>query len=102
MEAERKKADAERKALEEKAAALKAELEAKQREEAKAEAERIAKEKAARDAAELAAKAPRKERLTAWVDSFVIPAFNDDAVASDIIAKFEAFKNWAKGQVEKI
>ena len=55
------KADAERKALEEKAA-LKAELEAKQREEAKAEAERIAKEKAARDAAELAAKTHHPQR----------------------------------------
>lgn len=116
LDAERKKAEEERKKVEEErekqeaeirkqqeiAYALKAELEAKQREEAKAEAERIAKEKAELEAAELAAKAPRKERLTAWVDSFVIPAFNDDAVASDIIAKFEAFKNWAKGQVEKI
>jgi hypothetical protein len=101
-EEEREKQEAEIRKQQEIAYALKAELEAKQREEAKAEAERIAKEKAELAAAELAAKAPRKERLMAWVDGFSIPAFNDDAVASDIIAKFEAFKNWAKGQVEKI
>lgn len=112
-DAERAKADAERKALEEKAraeaekaakekAALEAELKARQQAEAQQEAQRIAKEKAEREAAALAAKAPRKERLTAWVESFEITPFENDEVASDIFAKFEAFKKWAKEQVEKI
>jgi len=108
-DAERAKADAERKSLEEKARAeaektarLQAELKERQDAEAKAEAERIAKEKAERDAAEIAAKAPRKERLTAWVDSFTIPVFAGDDTAVDIMTKFDAFKNWAKAQVEKI
>lgn len=96
--AEKDRQEAEIKKQRDEAARLRVKLKSKQDAEAKVEADRIAKEKAA----ELAAKAPRKERLTAWVDSFVIPAFNDDSVASDIIAKFEAFKNWAKGQVEKI
>lgn len=110
---QRAKADAERKALEEKArveaekaakekAALEAELKARQQAEAEQEAQRIAKEKAEREAAALAAKAPRKERLTTWVESFEITPFENDEVASDILAKFEAFKNWAKAQVEKI
>lgn len=112
-DAERAKADAERKALEEKAraeaekaakekAALETELKARQQAEAQQEAQRIAKEKAEREAAALAAKAPRKERLTAWVESFEITPFENDEVASDIFAKFEAFKKWAKEQVEKI
>ncbi len=112
-DAERAKADAERKALEEKAraeaekaakekAALEAELKARQQAEAQQEAQRIAKEKAEREAAAIAAKAPRKERLTNWVESFEITPFENDEVASDILAKFTGFKKWAKGQVEKI
>lgn len=123
LEAERKKAETERKKAEEerakqadelrkqqeaiaaereKAAKLEAELKAKQIAEAEAIGKRNAEILAEKKAAELAAKAPRKERLTAWVDGFSIPEFADDAVASDILAKFEAFKKWAKGQVEKI
>lgn len=93
---EKARAEAEKAAKEK--AALEAELKARQQAEAQQEAQRIAKEKAAA----LAAKAPRKERLTNWVDSFSIPVFAGDDVAVDIMTKFDAFKNWAKAQVEKI
>jgi colicin import membrane protein len=110
------KADAALKLEQEKAAAekakqdaiiakQKAELEARRKQEAEAkaaEAKRIAEEKAA---AELAAKAPKKEKLTKWVDSLEMNApagLESDAVVMDVLAKFAGFKKWAKGQVEKI
>mgnify|MGYP007069470480 CR=1 FL=1 len=64
---------------------------------AKIEAERIAKENAA--------KAPRKEKLTVWVDSFKITTptgAENDAVALDIVSKFEGFKKWAKNEINKL
>lgn len=92
---EQEKADAERVRLE-------AELQAKKDAEEFSKAE-FARIEAARIAAEeAAAKAPRKEKLTVWVDGFAIPEFADDAVAAEISAKFAAFKGWAKGQVEKL
>lgn len=100
--AEKARQESEIKKQRDEAARLQAELKAKQDAEAQHEAQRIAKEKAEREAAAIAAKAPRKERLTNWVESFEITPFENDEVASDIFAKFEAFKKWAKGQVEKI
>lgn len=123
LEEERKKAEDERKLQaetlriqQEQAAAVKAkqdaiiakqkaELEAKQKQETEAKAaeeKRIAAEKAA---AELAAKAPKKEKLTRWIEGLVMDApagLEKDAVVLDIIAKFGGFKKWAKGQVEEI
>ena len=85
-----------------KQAALEAELKAKQDAEiaAKKEAERIEAERKAAEAK--AAKAPIKTKLNLWVDSFVLPEFEQNATAEDIKAKFEAFKRWAKTEVEKI
>ncbi len=92
---EQEKADAER-------ALLQAELQAKKDAEEFSKAE-FARIEAARIAAEeTAAKAPRKEKLTVWVDGFAIPEFANDDVAADISAKFMAFKGWAKGLVEKL
>lgn len=92
---EQEKADAER-------ALLQAELQAKKDAEAFSNAE-FARIEAARIAAEeAAAKAPRKEKLTAWVDGFAISEFANDDVAAEISAKFAAFKGWAKGLVEKL
>jgi len=97
---EREKAEAERKRLED-------ELKAKQAAERKAkelaeqlESGRIAAEKKA-------AKAPDKEKLTKMVDSIVIsiPELKDSnaiAAANVINAKFEAFKTWAKSQIESV
>ena len=114
--AEKAKADAALKLEKEKSAAekakqdaiiakQKAELEAKQKQEAeakKAEEKRIADEKAA---VELAAKAPKKEKLTRWIEelSMVAPAgLESDAVVLDILAKFGGFKKWAKSEIEKL
>ena len=131
LAAERLKAEAERKALEEKArkereeaesilkaeqekarieaekaakekAALEAELKAKQQAEAEAVAKRNAEILAEEKAKALAAKAPRKEKLTKWVESFEIPKFENDEKANDILSKFESFKTWAKSEIEKL
>jgi hypothetical protein len=116
------KAEAERKVFEEKAAKekaiidakLKAEKEAKENLEkelkAKTEAENIARMKAEKEEkdrkqAELkASKAPDKEKLTKWIDSFNKPSDisvsgEANAVKLLIDEKFEAFKIWAKAQI---
>lgn len=133
-EAERKKAEAERKKQEELAeierkkqaealriqqekaadekkrqdeiiAKQKAELEAKQKQELEAkqaEEKRVAAEKAEADRL---AKAPKKEKLTAWIDALVISApsgCENDALVTDILAKFAGFKKWAKGEIDKL
>lgn len=112
-EAERKaaaeRAEAQRKIDEANAAARKAQQEAEriraeqEAAKAKAEAERIAAEKAAKDEAERLAKAPIKQRMKTWVQSFTIPESPEyNAAAQVITAKFEAFKQWAETQVESI
>jgi len=111
----------ERKAMElktqkEKAAAdaiLKIERDANAKLQAEIRAEAEAKAKAIRDAeikealelkAEAkAAKAPRKQKLSNWVDSFSLPnqgGLNSDETAIEIIEKFESFKKWAKSKIE--
>lgn len=134
VEAERKaleeKVSAEKKAAEEIArkereeveAKLKAEAEAKAKVEAElkakvdAENKRIADEKA-KELAELKAKqeservanlAPDKDKLKAWVNSFVFPhaasleSLEANKVATDIIEKRNAFIKWAESQIETI
>ena len=54
-----------------------------------------------------AAKAPDKEKLTKWIESLNIatPELTDLSaviIATDISDKFEAFKNWANKQIEKL
>ncbi len=71
--------------------------------EAKKEAER--KENERIEAEKKAAKAPKKEKLTTWIDGFVMGTpigLNDDATVSEILAKFESFKRWAKNLIETI
>lgn len=88
-----------------KAQEAEAELKRKQDEEAKAEAERKAEEqRLAKEAAKLA-KAPVKKQLNVWIDSITteIPTtIADDETAKLILQKFEAFKSWAKSQVDSI
>lgn len=84
---------------------LEAELNAKKEAEIKAENERKESEEKARKEAEKLAKAPVKKQLSVWVDSFEINRTYIDAnnaTAKDIIAKFEAFKNWAKKEIENL
>lgn len=116
LQAEKTKAAAELKAQQEsankaaqKAAADKAALEAQLKAKADAENKRRADEaKAAKDKADAeakAAKAPKKKRLTDWVNAFeiVVPVgLESDEAAIEIITKFASFKNWALTQVEKI
>ena len=53
--------------------------------------------------AEKLAKAPVKKQLTIWVDTFELPVTNvDNEVSKAIIEKFNAYKNWAKGEIEKL
>jgi hypothetical protein len=119
LAAEKAKADADRKALEEKtakeradqAAKLKAEqdakakveaeLQAKKDAETKAETERLAEEKRLKEEAEALAKAPIKDQLNVWVASFELPSANNENEKADLIkAKFEAFKRWAFAEIE--
>ena len=112
-EAERKaaaeRAEAQRKIDEANAAARKAEQEAarmKAEQEAaarKAEQERLAAEKAAKAEADRLAKAPIKQRMKLWVDSFELPESSEDNPTAGVIrAKFASFKEWAVAQIESL
>jgi len=95
------KLDAERKENER----IQAELNAKREAEVKAEKEKAEAERLAKLQAEKDAKAPIKQKLSVWVDSFDINKTwidTDNAVAKEIIAKFEAFKDWSKNQIENL
>ena len=92
----------------EKAAAEKSKLEKelrykKEAEERAANEKRIAEEKAQKEADKLA-KAPVKKQLSVWVNSFIIPnvPVENNEVADNINSKFNAFKNWALEQIEKL
>lgn len=125
LQEERAKAEAERKAIEEKArkekleaelkaaeilkaeqeakAKIEAELKAKKEAEEKAEKERLAEIERQKKEAEKLAKAPVKKQLTVWVDDFKLPEIQINHETSTLIkTKFEAFKKWAKEQIETI
>lgn len=110
IEAAEAKAAEERKANEEKLRLerlqrekIEAELKAKQLAEEKAKQEAETKLKAERVAAEKAAKAPIKKQLSVWVESFSIttPTTSNETTKT-IQEKFEAFKKWAKTQVDAL
>lgn len=66
----------------------------------KAEKEEADKKKA--EAAKLA-KAPVKEKLTLWVESFELPNVSEsNETVNEINAKFNSFKKWAKTEIEKL
>lgn len=91
---EKEKADKLQKELDDKKAAEKLEIDKKN-----AEIEKQKKE------AEKLAKAPVKQKLSFWVDSFEINRTYIDSnnqTAKDIISKFESFKSWAKSEIEKL
>jgi membrane protein involved in colicin uptake len=107
VEEERKAAEAaakaERDALEAARLAAERELQAKKDAEAKAERERMAEVERQRKEAEKLAKAPIKKQLTVWVDSFAIASPSiSHPVSTEINNKFEAFKAWAKTQIENL
>ena len=87
----------------EKQAKLEAEIEAKRKAELEAENKRIKEEQEKKKEAERLAKAPIKNQLNAWVNSFEIPETNVDNDVSKLIKeKFNAFKDWSLTQVEKL
>lgn len=87
----------------EKQAELEAQLEAKRKDELEAENKRIKEEQEKKKEAERLAKAPIKNQLNAWVNSFEIPETNVDNDVSKLIKeKFNAFKDWSLTQVEKL
>jgi hypothetical protein len=84
-------------------AKVEAELQAKKDAELKAENSRIAKIESDKLEADKLAKAPVKNQLTNWVNQFEIPATTSKHLTSiEIVAKFEAFKKWAKLEIEKL
>lgn len=114
IEAERAKAKAEfdrieaenkskLKAEQEARAKIEAELQAKQAAEHKAQQERKKAELQAKAEAEENAKAPIKKQLSDWVAGFSIAKINVENPKMTLIQeKFEAFKNWAKNEIESI
>jgi hypothetical protein len=52
-----------------------------------------------------ALKAPKKVKITNWVNDFAIvtpSGMSEDETVKDIMLKFESFKNWAKKEIEKL
>lgn len=91
------------KAEQEQKAKLEAELKAKLEAEQKAENERKQAERKAKEEAEKLQKAPLKKQLTIWVESFSIAEINIENEKITLIKeKFEAFKKWAKNEIENI
>lgn len=90
----------------EKQAELQRELQAKKDAEAKAQAEKERAERAERAAARKLAKAPDKDKMNFAIDSLLLSFdVKDDEsklTAQNIVAKFEAFKAWAKQEIEKL
>ena len=98
LEAERKANEAEKQRLQ-KEIDERVEKERKENE-AKLEAERLAKLEA-----EKAAKAPLKDKLTTWINETKLTApigTESNEKVIDILAKFNAFQNWAKNEISKI
>ena len=84
----------------EKAARLALENQARQK-----AAEELRINKAIEAKAEAEKKAPKKVKLTNWVNDFAIvtpSGMSEDDTIKDIMLKFESFKNWAKKEIEKL
>ena len=82
---------------------IKAELEAEKKRKLDEEIKKQQEEEARLKAEEEAKKAPIKEKLTKWVDSFSIDNPDSELSANEtailIKEKFESFKVWAKKQI---
>ena len=91
------------KAEQESKAKIEAELKAKKDAVIRAENDRIQAELKAKAEAEKNAKAPIKKQLAAWVNSFSIPEVNITNNKTILIKdNFEAFRKWAKNEIENI
>lgn len=105
-EAERKKElalEAERKKEREKQAKLEAELKAEREAKAKAEREKKAEEERLKKEQEELKKAPIKNQLQKWVESFELPNTDVENEVSQLIKeKFDSFKNWSKKEINNL
>ncbi|MCP4984909.1 MAG: hypothetical protein GY928_02235 [Colwellia sp.] len=102
---EKEKQEAILKKEREEKAKLEVELKAKKEAELKAEREKAKAEKLAKQKADELAKAPKKEKLNNWIDGFVMGTpigLKEDKTVIDIMAKFEAFKTWAKSEIDSM
>jgi hypothetical protein len=91
----------------EKAARLDLENQAKKKADEEIRINKVIQAKAeAEKKAELEAlKAPKKVKLTNWVNDFAIvtpSGMSEDDTVKEILQKFESFKNWAKKEIEKL
>jgi hypothetical protein len=96
---------AEREAKEKLEAEIKAKADAEAKAKREAEAQAAAELKAKQAADAKAAKAPKKQKLSAWINSMsaVAPVgLEQDQTAVEILEKFEAFKKWAAAKVESL
>jgi hypothetical protein len=79
------------------------ELQAKKDVELKAENERLAQIEADKKAATLAAKAPVKQQLSVWVESFSLPEIAiQNETSKEIKEKFEAFKKCSINKINNL
>lgn len=100
---EREKQQAIIKAEQEKARKIAEELEQKRLAEEKAKKEELARLEAEKKEAEKLAKAPIKNQLSVWVNSFELPKTNvNNELSKEIEAKFEAFKKWSLTQINNL
>lgn len=91
------------KAERERNAKLEAELKAKKELEAKLELEQKQAELKAKKESEKLAKEPVKKQLMSWVETFELPPFaTETETAKAIFDKFESFKRWSIGEIDKI
>lgn len=103
MKAIQDKAEEEARQQRAKQAELEAEIERQRQAQAQAEEKQRLAEQQAREEAEKLAKAPVKQQMTVWVDSFALPTTTaENPTKEDIITKFESFKKWAKNEIEKM
>jgi len=99
------KLEAERKANEAEKQRLQKEIDERVERERKANEAKIEAERLAKLEAEKAAKAPLKDKLTVWINEANLSApigTENEAKVIDVLAKFEAFKVWAKSEISKI
>lgn len=101
---ERAEEERKRKKLEEELAKAKAKQEAEERAKAEAEEERIRLEQEEEARKIELSKAPIREQMTVWINSFALGegSFEENSVSESIRQKFEDFKNWAHKQVKNL
>ena len=103
LKKERDASDLVKKQETEKRQKLEAELKAKKDAEIAAEKLRLSLELKAKEEAWALAKAPIKNQMKTWIDSFSLgKPTSENATTENIELKFEAFRKWASGEVDKI